>query len=454
MAEPGKTLDLDTLLGPRGVAPLVEDWRTKAGRLFTEYGIHPRGVVHGGPCSPDDLSWYASVGFSQVLVITETTAPLPLAPDGLKVLRADSSVLRPGRFPVDEPGDYVFCNFCEGGFSPVDLPTTVQAVRWRFQIERNEALSSGIPAKGKNFIDQGLNLAFVGHLEASGHVDAVYLRRPVVTMSDFGRNGRFGNQLFQRTTLRLVALRQGAILQLPLWAGTALFETEEPLPSNRVLPMVKEETLDVAARELLCTKSKAGFAGMDYSGYGMSHTRLFTGHKELIRADHTFDSRMNARFDAVVGPRLAGGKKLVVIHLRRGDYGYGQFFRAPCTWYQEWMSQQGFAPASHVLFICSENPGRYRERFEGFTIVTADDLGAPAELAPYFDFLAMTQADALAIANSSFSFFAAMLNPKAGSFVRPDAQQGGLIPFDPWDAEPLLDQKLSPEEHRRLKEID
>ncbi len=454
MAEPGKTLGLDALLGPRGVAPLVGDWRTKAGRLFTEYGIHPRGVVHGGPCSPDDLTWYASVGFSQVLVITETTAPLPLAPDGLKVLRADSSVLRPGRLPVNVPGDYVFCNFGEVGFSPVDLPATVQAVRRRILPIENVALSSGIPVKGKSFTDQDLNLAFVSHCDASGHVDTLFLRRPVVTMSDFGRNGRFGNQLFQRSYLRLVALRQGAILQLPLWAGTALFETEEPLPSSPPPPLIREENLDVETRELLCTTPKAGFAGMDYSGYGMSHTRLLADHKELIRAEYSFDSRLTARFDAVVGPRLAGGKKLIVIHLRRGDYGYGQFFRAPCAWYQQWMSLQGFTSDSHVLYIASEDPGRYRARFPGFVVITADDLGTPASLAPYFDFLAMTRADALAVANSSFSFFAAMLNAKAGCFVRPAAPRGGLVPFDPWDAEPLLDQKLSPEEHLRLKEID
>ena len=61
---------------------------------------------------------------------------------------------------------------------------------------------------------------------------------------------------------------------------------------------------------------------------------------------------------------------------------------------------------------------------------------------------------ALAIANSSFSFFAAMLNTQAAIFSRPDALQGLLVPFDPWDAEPLLDQKLSSEEHARLKKID
>ena len=52
----------------------------------------------------------------------------------------------------------------------------------------------------------------------------------------------------------------------------------------------------------------------------------------------------------------------------------------------------------------------------------------------------------LAIANSTFSFIAAMLNepgvPAAGPpttrFVRPDRSVGGLVGFDPWDDLPTL----------------
>ena len=212
--------------------------------------------------------------------------------------------------------------------------------------------------------------------------------------------------------------------------------------------------MDVEARRRLFSDTVSGFKGLDFSGYGMIPTDMFAADKEQIRAEHAFDQRLIERFDRALAPFLAGGKKLIVIHLRRGDYGYGQFFRAPCAWYQEWVARQGFAPDSHAVFICSEEPGRYRGRFPGFTVVTADELGTPVTLAPYFDFLAMTRADALAVANSSFSFFAAMLNPHAGVFVRPDAREGRLVPFDPWDSSPLLEQKLSPEEHRRLKEID
>ena len=459
MAEPGKTLDLDAMLGPSREVRPRSDWRTEVVRLFAEYGIRPRAAVHCGHCSDTDLAWYASVGFGKVLLVASPSIRPLIVPPGLALLRVDGKTVGAWQTILSEhtrePDEFGFFNFSEAVRIPKDLPRYAQVVRWRFRPEGEAYLASAAQAKTGFLADQGLNLAFLGPLQADGQVGALFLRRPVVTMSDFGRNGRFGNQLSQRTYLRLVARRHGAILQLPLWVGTALFGAEDPPPlAVRPRSVLREETLDIESRRRLFSQSEAGFDGLDFSGYGMLPTCWLAEHKEQIRADHRIDVRLTDRFDSALRPFLAGGKKLIVIHLRRGDYGYGQFFRAPCAWYQEWISRQGFAPADHVLYICSEDPGRYRERFPGFTVITADDIGTPRELAPYFDFLAMTQAYALAIANSSFSFFAAMLNTQAAIFSRPDALQGLLVPFDPWDAEPLLDQKLSSEEHARLKKID
>ena len=463
MAEPGKTLDLDALLGPPPSPNHTEDGREALRRRLVEHRFLPRGAIHCGPCSEVDLAWYVSAGFSKLLVLIASSEGIPPSPAGLEIRKAKPlSSDRGGRTAWEDllvgqaggPEEFTFIRFAEAREPPPEVPAFVQAVSWCHRREAQDRSESASPEDGHRFVEQGLNLAWLGARDADGSRDALYLRRPVVTMSDFGLNGRFGNQLFQRTFLRLVARRQGAILQLPLWAGTALFGTEDPPPSVRSMLITKEEALDVEARRRLFSDSVSGFKGLDFSGYGMMPAGMFAADKEQIRTEHAFDERMTKWFDRALMPFLAGGKKLIVIHLRRGDYGYAQFFRAPCAWYQQWIARQGFAPASHAIFICSEDPGRYRGRFPGFTVITADDLGTPATLAPYFDFLAMTRADALAVANSSFSFFAAMLNAQAGVFVRPDAQEGSLVPFDPWDSLPLLEQKLSPEEHRSLKEID
>ena len=58
---------------------------------------------------------------------------------------------------------------------------------------------------------------------------------------------------------------------------------------------------------------------------------------------------------------------------------------------------------------------------------------------------AVSQADRLAISNSSFSFTAAMLNTGAQEFVRPDPDLRSLVPFEPWDAQILLPPAIAGE---------
>lgn len=284
--------------------------------------------------------------------------------------------------------------------------------------------------------------------------NASFLKLPVVTMSNFGRSGRFGNQLFQYAFLRLVARRQGAVLHLPLWAGTALFnldETNNSCPTARAINEKDTEEVEIAK---LFQVQSPGFINTDFNGYFMMHTRYYAVEKDFIRECFTFDCRVRSLFESALNKLGLSKKKIIAIHLRRGDYGYGQFFRAPCSWYQQWIKEMNYSPNEYIVYICSEAPQKYRSRFPGFTVITADDLRCPLSLAPYFDFLAMTLADAVAISNSSFSFFASMLNKNATKFFRPDFDKTGLVQFEPWNAEPLIEKKLSPGQHKYLKSID
>ncbi|MCW5625494.1 MAG: FkbM family methyltransferase, partial [Burkholderiales bacterium] len=55
------------------------------------------------------------------------------------------------------------------------------------------------------------------------------------------------------------------------------------------------------------------------------------------------------------------------------------------------------------------------------------------------DHFALRLADVVLIANSSFSFTAALLNDRAMAFFRPDPATRGFVAFDPWAAPVLLD---------------
>lgn len=278
--------------------------------------------------------------------------------------------------------------------------------------------------------------------------------RPVVTMSNFGHNGRFGNQLFQYIFLSLVARRQSAQLQLPVWPGSALFGLNIMLDVKVPSKLTQESKTDFSNLIKLMRVRDENFEGIDYDGQAQLHTSAYAPDKDFIRSLYIFDARLLSLLKKVLNDLGLAQKKIIAIHLRRGDYGYNHFFRAPCSWYEKWVRQAGYSPDEYIIYICSESPEKYRKRFPQFTVITSDDLNCPAQLNPYLDFMVMTLADALATSNSSFSFFASMLNVKTSYFYRPDFDKLGLVLFDPWNANPLLNKTLSPVEHQYLKSID
>lgn len=276
----------------------------------------------------------------------------------------------------------------------------------------------------------------------------------VVTMSNFGHNGRFGNQLFQYTFLSLVARRQSAQLQLCAWSGSALFRLNRFRDLKTAAKKIKESEVNLPDLINLMRVKDEKFAGIDFDGQAQFHTSYYAPDKDFIRTLFIFDVRLPDFFKRALCNLGLSQKKIIAIHLRRGDYGYNQYFRAPCSWYEKWISEAGYSHDEYIIYICSESPEKYLKRFSKFTVITSADLNCPIQLTPYFDFMVMTLADAVATSNSSFSFFASMLNTKTSQFYRPDFDKSGLVQFDPWNADPLLNRTLSPAEHQSLRLID
>src|SRR6185312_11388855 len=139
------------------------------------------------------------------------------------------------------------------------------------------------------------------------------------------------------------------------------------------------------------------------------------------------------------------GRMLVVCHLRGTDYGTGEladhpiFYRPPSRWYVEALEAMWPRLDRPILYIASDEPEAFRGEFMRFAPFIASDLRIEIPEAPYFlDFYLMTQADALLVANSTFSFTAAMANESGSIFLRPDRPAQRLVPFDPWNANPVL----------------
>ena len=246
---------------------------------------------------------------------------------------------------------------------------------------------------------------------------------PVFIMPTLGRRGRFANQLFQYAYLRIAAEQRGAIVQTPAWSGQELFGWRDPLvEEGPITATVNDRAID--DHDLYLNRTEPIGERVEFIGFFQCHSRHFLPHREFLRRLFVFRPDLQKRFGEVVEQLRQGGRPLVAVHLRRGDYGEGQFFRAPVKWYADWLDSAA-APRDPAIYLCSEEPAALVDGFRPRTVMHAGLLpNLSPRLASILDFYVLTQADALAISNSSFSFMASMLNERAATFVRPRSTTG------------------------------
>ena len=482
--------------------------------LLRAHGITPRGVIHVGAHQAGELEDYLRMGFSKILYVEANPALIPglrakaqahagkviivhaaaSDADGTAHLRVtsmdqSSSILPLAKhkdiYPsirevaqVEVRGRRLDTLLAEEGLRAEDfnfLNLDIQGAEL-MALRGAPRLLAGIEAVNTEVNLQELyqGAGLLGELEqfmaklGFGRAamvtpwhpswgDAFYVRKPVVTMTTLGSNGRFANQLFQYMFLHLVARRQGALVQSPGWVGCELFGRTDPEPLL-ALPEWRESLDGTNGQAVLLgcewtkqfKEKKQAFASTDYWGYFMGHSRDLAPDRDFIRGLFRFQPEFAEYAEARLAQFRSGRRKILAVHLRRGDYGYGYFFRAPCMWYEAWLKDAGLDPTEWVIYLCSESPTDYRGRFPGFRKSDAIQLGASGALAAYLDFYVMTQADKVLTANSSFSFMATMLNENGTEFLRPCAETERLVRFDPWDADVLLRFAPTPETHQRF----
>lgn len=256
-----------------------------------------------------------------------------------------------------------------------------------------------------------------------------------LAMSTLGANGRFGNQLLQYGFLRMYAAAHGLALETPDWIGRDLFDLDDPLPPGP-LPVVSEESVDLVAS--LNRETPAVHADADLWGYCCYPTGRLARHRDLFRRLFQPGRKVQSAARTALARLGERGATLVALHLRRGDFGSGRFWIAPSSWYGAWLDSLWPRLERPILYVASDDPAAAAD-FQRFQPLALGDLGAAVPGAEfYLDFHVLAEADALAISNSTFSFAAAMLNARARTFVRPDRGRGGLVSFDPWDAQVLI----------------
>ncbi|MEX2217457.1 MAG: FkbM family methyltransferase [Phycisphaerales bacterium] len=259
----------------------------------------------------------------------------------------------------------------------------------------------------------------------------------VITMTDLGANGRFGNQLLQYGFLRMYAAEHGLEVHAPDWMGRDLYDLDDPFPVARLARVNESETLLI---DSLNRRTPRVFLNVDVTGYFCGDTSGLARHRDLFRGLFQPGRRARPLLDDAMGRVRAAGSALVAVHLRRGDFVGSTFWIAPAERYRRWLSEIWPGLDRPVLYIASDDPGAATE-FAEFRPLTAASLGIDVPGAEFFvDFHVLSRADCLAVSNSSFSFVAAMLNTTARDFVRPTRSGPALIRFDPWNAPVLLEK--------------
>jgi len=257
-----------------------------------------------------------------------------------------------------------------------------------------------------------------------------------VMIPSLGVNGRFGNQLLQYGLLRIYAEKINAQPLVPDWIGRDLFGHVDALIGDfRPTGKIDEYRL----LDELVGRAKSTQANVEVSGYFCGNPSDWVAGKETFQKIFEPVTKVRNNADAALRRLLKSGHTLIALHLRRGDYGTGQFWIAPTVWYKSWLEQVWPTLKNPILYIATDDASIIPE-FDIYKPLTAIDLGPPLAGVEFFnDHWIMRHADLLATSNSTFSGTAALLSKKQnGKFLRPDPICSGLRPYDPWTEKILI----------------
>ncbi len=432
---------------------------------FSTHNFHPRGVIHIGANDGSELATYRAMGMKTIFFIETNPAVYARLQ---KKMEGEAGVLTaclPARSLDDlmderglNPADFDLINMDIQGAELLAVQGAPRTLAHIYAINSEvnfQELFQGcalIPELELFLHERGFHRAALVTPHYPSPADALYLKRPAVAISTLGSNGRLANQLFQYAFLRIYGEMHGAIVQTSHWTGQSLFGVHDPTPQT-IFPQFQQ--LHPDSDPWLLDESRPPLLNHDFKGFFQFHSREYLPHRDTFRRVLTPLPLLQEYFDDALERARSRWRTIVGIHVRRGDYGHGPFFVTPCAWFTSWLRQIWHSLDAPVLFLASDDTEAVRAQFADFPTVTAKDLGLKiAGMEEYQDFYLLTQCDVLAISNSSYSFLAAMLNRRAGLFVRADPETKGMIPFDPWNAPVIFREEIAPELHREFMNSD
>ncbi|MES2697141.1 MAG: hypothetical protein V4773_26990 [Verrucomicrobiota bacterium] len=222
----------------------------------------------------------------------------------------------------------------------------------------------------------------------------------------------------------------------PDWIGRDLFGADDAVQGT-LKPVGQID--DAAVTEVISGRTQTARANVELHGYFCGDVRDWAAGKPIFQKIFEPVGKVRAHADAALRKIMGGSRTLVALHLRRGDYGQGQFWVAPSAWYLTWLADVWPQLDQPVLYLATDDAATVAD-FAAYSPLTAAALGEPLPGCEFFtDHWIMRHAALLATSNSTFSSTAALLNRREGArFVRPDRAIEGLRAYEPWAEKILL----------------
>ena len=302
--------------------------------------------------------------------------------------------------------------------------------RWRYQ---RALFDAGLIVIGSINFECGEARCFLASDALSFMPTPEIASRGEITMTSLGRNGGFGNQLFQYAYVKLYALRHGLTAKFPNWQGTDLFRLADPLCGTAALRQLTFHGF--TDDDLMLWEADDPPIDADLWGYFQETPECWRRHRQLLRQMFSLPADWQIAFDAWRRTLTRGGERsLVALHVRRGDYRthslpYFQF--VPEQLYLDWLRKIWPTLSDPLLFIATDEPDSVLRHFAEFSPIT--ELASLEQLPAYVrDFEVLRHADGLAVCNSSYSRMAAILADEAQKCFLPSHETGRFEPYQPW----------------------
>lgn len=237
-------------------------------------------------------------------------------------------------------------------------------------------------------------------------------------MTNFGENGRLGNQLFQYSSLMGLSNTHNQQLRLKDWKYKYYFKGE--------FPLISEEEIEALAAIRLIQEPTFAYVpewpqvreneNVDITGYLQSE-KYWEANREKIKETLSFQEEFKLRVCNTDQFNDAFLKPTIAISIRRGDYVSNKcYLQLPITYFILALHEHFPDWRNYNLILFSDDIPYCRRHFGCLENAYFSENNSDIE-----DLCLMSQCDHFIISNSTFSWWGAYLGEKEHSkIIRPN----------------------------------